>query len=66
MTPHELETILTEIGLSNSALARHVNRSEGNVRQWRKGVSKIPDDVAEWLREYHYFFQKNPPPQRKG
>ena len=49
MTPTELRSYLFVLRWTQRGLARALNRQESTVRQWARGVTRIPDDVERWL-----------------
>lgn len=63
VTPARLRECLNILGWTQRGLARMLNRQEGTVRQWARGVVTIPDDVGEWLERLARFHAKNPPPR---
>lgn len=65
MTPARLRECVTLLRWSQRGLATALNRPEGTVRQWARGATRIPADVAAWLEEAGQWHAKNPPPARK-
>lgn len=65
MTSTRLRECLTALRWSQRGFADALNRPEGTVRQWARGATRIPDDVAAWLEEAGQWHEKNPLPARK-
>lgn len=65
MTPTRLRECLSVLRWSQRGFAEALNRPEGTVRQWARGATRIPDDVAAWLEEAGQWHEKNPLPARK-
>lgn len=65
MTPTRLRECLAVLRWSQRGFAEALNRPEGTVRQWARGATRIPDDVAAWLEEAGQWHEKNPLPARK-
>lgn len=65
MTPTRLRECISILGWTQRGLARMLNRQEGTVRQWARGVVTIPADTAEWLERRAVMAELNPPPARK-
>ena len=63
MTPTRLRECLTALDWTQRGLARLLERQEGTVRQWARGVVQIPDDVAAWLEKLAQFHERNPAPR---
>lgn len=49
MTPTRLRECLNALQWSQRGIARVLDRQEGTIRQWARGVVRIPGDVSEWL-----------------
>lgn len=64
MTPTRLRECLTALDWSQRGLARLLDRSEGHVRQWARGVAPVPPHVAAWLETLTAAHEANPPPHR--
>lgn len=75
MTPDRLRQCIDALGWSQRGLAGELGRPEGTVRQWARGATQIPDDVAAWLdaaaafagprlAEISAWRAANPPPAR--
>lgn len=64
MTPTRLRECIEILGWSQRGLARMLGRDEGTARQWARGATRIPDDVAAWLERLARFHERNPPPAR--
>ncbi len=64
MTPSRLRECLDTLGWSQRGLAATLERQEGTVRQWARGVVQIPNDVAAWLEVRAKHAEKYPPPHR--
>ena len=65
MTPTRLRECLAALRWSQRGFAEALSRPEGTVRQWARGATRIPDDVAAWLEEAGQWHAKNPLPARK-
>lgn len=65
MTPTRLRECLETLGWSQRGLARQLNRDEGSVRMWARGVLPIPEDVAAALEKLAQFHECNPLPRRR-
>ena len=66
MTPTRLRECLALLHWTQRGLARTLNRHEGTVRQWARGVVAIPVDVADWLDDAANWHERNPPPIPRG
>lgn len=64
MTPARLLECLAVLAWSKSGLAKQLGRPEATVRQWERGLVRIPEDVAEWLEIRAEHAAKYPPPVR--
>lgn len=64
MTPTRFRMCLQALDWSQRGVARTLDRQEGTVRQWARGVVQVPDDVAAWLETLTAFHEQNPPPVR--
>jgi ribosome-binding protein aMBF1 (putative translation factor) len=53
------------LGWTQRGLARTLERQEGTVRQWARGVVQIPDDVDVWLEKLVKAHERNPAPRRE-
>jgi transcriptional regulator with XRE-family HTH domain len=65
MTPARLRACLTLLGWTQRGLARLLERPEGTIRQWARGVVQIPADVDAWLEERAQHAARHPPPVRR-
>ena len=65
MTPNRLRECLESLVWTQRGLARILSRQEGTVRQWARGVVKIPDEVASWLEVRARHAERHPPPNRE-
>ena len=63
MTPTRLRQFLAALYWTQRGLARLLDRQEGTVRQWARGVVQIPEDVAVWLENLAQFHERNPAPR---
>lgn len=63
MTPERLRECIAILGVSQRGLASVIDRSENSVRQWARGRSPIPAEVADWLERYTEFMRENPRPK---
>lgn len=66
MSPTRLRECLEALEWTQRGLARVLDRQEGTVRQWARGVVQIPDDVAAWLERLERCHARNPPPKRSA
>lgn len=64
MTPTRLRECLTALAWTQRGLARLLDRPEGTVRQWARGATQIPEDVAVWLDKLARYAERHPPPRR--
>jgi transcriptional regulator with XRE-family HTH domain len=64
MSPTRLRECLEALNWTQRGLARVLERQEGTVRQWARGVVQIPADVAAWLDKLAHYHERNPPPER--
>ena len=64
MTPDRFREVLALLDLPQRGFARLLNRPEGTVRQWARGVVVIPADVAAWLEALAAFMAAHPLPAR--
>jgi transcriptional regulator with XRE-family HTH domain len=64
VNPTRLRACLEALGWTQRGLARSLERQEGTVRQWARGVVQIPEEVACWLEVRASHAEKNPPPKR--
>lgn len=64
MTPTRLRECLAALDWTQRGLARLLERPEGTVRQWARGVVQIPNEVARWLEIRAKHAEKYPPPAR--
>jgi DNA-binding transcriptional regulator YiaG len=64
MTPTRFRECLDALDWSQRGIARTLDRQEGTVRQWARGVVQIPDDVAGWLETLARFHEQHPAPVR--
>ena len=64
MTPTRLRECLAALHWSQRGLATILARPEGTVRQWARGATRIPEDVAAWLDKLARHHERHPPPQR--
>lgn len=62
MTPTRLRECIDALGWSQRNLARLINRQEGTVRQWARGIVETPEEVAVWLETLTACHNQNPPP----
>lgn len=63
MTPTRLRECLASLGWTQRGLARLVQRQEGSVRQWARGVVGVPPEVAAWLDALATFHDAHPAPR---
>ena len=64
MSPDRFREVLALLDLPQRGFARLLNRPEGTVRQWARGVVTIPADVAAWLEALAAFMVAHPLPAR--
>ena len=64
MTPTRIRECLTALDWTQRGLARLLDRQEGTVRQWARGVVQVPEDVARWLEVRATHAERHPPPVR--
>lgn len=64
MTPTRLRECLALLRWSQRGFADALGRQEGTVRQWARGVVRVPDDVALWLEAAATWHAAHPPPRR--
>lgn len=62
MTPVRFAQCRDVLPFNRSQLARLLGRGEATLRQWERGVVRIPDADADWIERTTRFFLKNPPP----
>jgi len=65
MTPTRLRECLDALAWSQRGLARLLVRDEGTVRQWARGKTRVPEDVATWLEARARQAERLPPPVRR-
>ncbi len=64
MTPTRPRDCIELLGWTQRGLARMLDRPEGTVRQWVRGVVRIPEIVAAWLEVRAKHAEEHPPPKR--
>lgn len=62
MTPVRFAQCRDVLPFNRSQLARLLGRGEATLRQWERGVVRIPDVDARWIERVTRFFLENPPP----
>lgn len=66
MTPDRFRHALGVIRLSEHELARLTGYSNGAVRNWVRGLARIPEPIAAWLERRLAAWEADPPPQRES
>lgn len=64
MTPAEFLAALGTLRWSLRGLADALGRPPSTIDQWKRGATRIPDDVAAWLRSAATWLERHPPPRR--
>jgi hypothetical protein len=63
MTPETFRAMQALTGLSNARLGERLGVGESAVRNWSGGRTRVPGEVADWLRGLAGWLDANPPPQ---
>lgn len=66
MSPSRFQECLSALGWSQRGLADALGRHEASIRQWVRGATRIPPEVATWLENAAEWHTKNPPPRKSA